>query len=531
MKLVKPIPFKEAIEKIGSKTIIGSQLNSAEWSEVPLALRERAFFSSRVESARFLQRAQDAVGDFLTGNREDAPDPEDGTMLKMGSRQQFVRDMQAFALSNGMGPLDPDLKGGLQDITSEKRLSLIFDTQTRQGQDYGYWKQGMDADVLNEFPAQRFIRVEHVHEPRDWHKLFEDGVWLKTDLDAWIRINQDFGVPWGPWGWGCGHDVEDVDRDEAEELGLIEPGVRPEPADTRFNDRLEASARGLDAGLLQELRSAFGDKVVITEDAIRWNDDPTPPKPEPEPKPEPPKPNEPEPPTPKPPPQPESNEETATARLDQALEAAGVKGKDKVTAVEMTALREELKELVPAKAKDVIATMHGKQHGTLTKANMEKEVQAFLDLLPPSLVAKLPKLHVSADIFDARGDYRMGGRVRAHISLNNDAEETHRVLFHELMHWVHLEGPKWYRDAIAKHFEARTAGEKVVELGLYGVSGKKDKWYEVYAGRIYSGYPLGTEVPTRYIEWLTLSPEKMARMWNEDALFRETMLIVLRILF
>jgi hypothetical protein len=528
MKLVKPLPFKEAIEKVGSKTIVGSQLNSAEWSEVPLVLRERAFFSSRVESARFLQRAQDAIGDFLAGNREDAPDPEDGTMLKMGSRQQFVRDMQAFAIAEGMGSLPGDgTAGTLQDISSEKRLSLIFDVQTRQGQDFGYWKQGMDADVLNEFPAQRFIRTEEVHEPRDWHKLFEDGVWLKTDLDAWIRINVDFGVPWGPWGWGCGHDVEDVDRDEAEELGLIEPGTRPEPADTRFNERLEASARGLQPELLQQLRNAFGDKVVIEGDAIRWRvEQEQTEKAEPKPKPKKPKPE-------KDLPQKdakESNEETATARLDQALEAAGVKGKEKVTAAEMTALREELKELAPAKAQDVIATMHGKQHGTLTKANMQQEVQQFLDLLPPSLVAKLPKLHLEANIFDANGDYRMGGRVRAHVKLNHDAEETHRVLFHELMHWVHLEGPQWYRDTIAKHFEARTAGEKLGYLPGYGLQGKQDKWYEVYAGRVYSGYPAGTEVPTRFIEWLTFSAEKMAKMWN-DPVTRETLLIVLRILF
>jgi hypothetical protein len=526
MKLVKPLPFKEAIDKIGSKTIVGSQLNSAEWSEVPLALRERAFFSSRVESARFLQRAQDAIGDFLAVNREDVLGPEDGsTMLKMGSRQQFVRDMQALAIAEGLGPLEPDLKGGLQDITSEKRLSLIFDVQTRQGQDFGYWKQGMDADVLNEFPAQRFIRTEEVHEPRDWHKLFEDGVWLKTDLDAWIRINVDFGVPWGPWGWGCGHDVEDVDRDEAEELGLIEPSVRPEPADTRFNDRLEASARGLNAELLQQLRLAFGEKVVIEGDAIRWAGKTAQPQKAQKAA----KPKNQSVPHPSPLPGGEG-EEASGKRLDEALEKAGVKDKVTVTAADMTALREELKELAPAKAQDVIATMHGKQHGTLTKANMQKEVQEFLDLLPPSLVAKLPKLHLEADIFAANGEYRMGGRVRAHVKLNHDAEETHRVLFHELMHWVHLEGPKWYRDAIAKHFEARTAGEKLGYLPGYGLQGKQDKWYEVYSGRVYTGYPAGTEVPTRYIEWLTFSPEKMAKMWN-DPVTRETLLIVLRILF
>jgi len=530
MKLVKPIPFKEAIEKVGSKTIVGSQLNSAEWSEVPLALRERAFFSSRVESARFLQRAQDSIGDFLAGNREPAPDGT--TMLKTGSRQQFVRDMQAFALANGMGPLAPGEKGTLKDISSEQWLSLIFDTQTRQGQDYGYWKQGMDADVLNEFPAQRFIRVQEVHEPRDWHHLAEDGVWLKTDLDAWIRLNRDFGVPWGPWGWGCGHDVEDMDRYEAEELGLIEPGARPEPVDKSFNDRLEASARGLNEDVLQQLRSAFGDQVEIEGDTIRWSGKSNKPKPEPEPKqPKPePKPEHDQPQKPQKDAKDQSDEATATQRLDEALEAAGVKGKEKVTAPEMVRLMEQLKETAPAKAGTVLATIHGKQKGALTQANMEAEVQKFLDLLPPKLVAKLPKLHLSAEVIDANGDYRLGGRVRAHSKLTHDAVEAHRVLFHELMHWVHLEGPKWYRDAIAKHFQERTAGEALTHLPGYGLLGKKDKWYEVYAGRAYSGLVDGTEVPTRYIEWLTFSPEKMARMWN-DPVFRETMLLVLRILF
>jgi hypothetical protein len=365
-----------------------------------------------------------------------------------------------------------------------------------------------------------------VHEPRDWHKLFEDGVWLKTDLDAWIRINVDFGVPWGPWGWGCGHDVEDVDRDEAEEIGLIEPGARPEPADTRFNDRLEASVCGLSADVLQQLRSAFGEQVEIEGDTIKWAGKTSQKATK---KTEKTKPDQ-SVPHPNPLPEGEGSEEASAKRLDEALEAAGVKGKETVTATEMVQLVEQLKEVAPAKASNVIASMHGKQKGALTQANMEAEVQKFLDLLPPSLVKKLPKLHLSAEVIDANGDYRMGGRVRAHSKLTHDAEEAHRVLFHELMHWVHLEGPQWYRDAIAKHFEARTAGEKLGSLPGYGLQGKQDKWYEVYAGRVYSGYPAGTELPTRYIEWLTFSPEKMASMWT-DPVFRETLLIVLRMLF
>jgi hypothetical protein len=126
-----------------------------------------------------------------------------------------------FALSEGMGPLDPADAGTIKDITSEPRLGLVFNTVTQQADDYGYWRQGMDPDVLNEFPAQRFIRVKAVKQERELHIPYENQVYLKTD-PIWAKvINHDFGVPWGPWGWGCGHDVQDEDRAMAEELGLV----------------------------------------------------------------------------------------------------------------------------------------------------------------------------------------------------------------------------------------------------------------------------------------------------------------------
>src|SRR5690349_13700546 len=109
MQFVKPIPFQEAIDKLGSKSIIGSTLDSEQWSRVPVALRERGFFSSTVESTRFLQRGRDSINDFLTSAREEItlPDGSKTTALKIGSRADFVKQMQDFAYSEGMGPLDP----------------------------------------------------------------------------------------------------------------------------------------------------------------------------------------------------------------------------------------------------------------------------------------------------------------------------------------------------------------------------------------------------------------------------------------
>jgi len=269
MQFTSPIPFTEALDKLGAKTVVTSGLDSMQWSAVPVALRERAFRSSTIESARFLQRGRDALTDFLAGARETLPNGE--IALKTGSRSQFIRDMSAFAQSEGLGPLDPKLAGTLRDITSERRLGLIFDVQTRQAKDFGDWQQGQDPDVLNEFPAQRFIREKPVKEPRQQHSIFEDQVALKTDLRFWLRINQDFGVPWGPWGWGCGHGVSDIDRTEAESLGLIQPGQTLTPATKDFNDQLESSAQGLDDDMLKVLQQAFGDQVTITGDAIQWS--------------------------------------------------------------------------------------------------------------------------------------------------------------------------------------------------------------------------------------------------------------------
>jgi hypothetical protein len=269
MEFVHGLTFQEALDKLGGKSVITSPSSAADWSDVPVALRERAFFSSRVESARFLQRGQDLIQDFLAGNREVLPDGQ--SALKMGGRARFVELMRELAIKEGMGDLvDPKDRGGLKDITSQKRLELIYDIQIKQAQGFGYRKQGMDPDVLDAYPAQRFIRVVDVKDPRDWHAQFEDKVFLKTS-PIWKAINQDFGVPWASWGWGCGHDVEDVDRDEAEAEGLLKPGeaVTP-PAPEDFNQDLKASTAGIEPELLQKMQSAFKDQIEIDEERIKW---------------------------------------------------------------------------------------------------------------------------------------------------------------------------------------------------------------------------------------------------------------------
>jgi hypothetical protein len=260
MEFPEPLPFLEALEKLQQRGVLPSDFDTFQWRMVAAAVRERAFFSSQVESARLLQSMKDYTEDYLAEFRD-----ENGKLVAQG-RAEFVANMRELAIREGLGKVDP-LTGriipeinesDLTDIRSIARLQLIFDTQVESAQEYGYWKQGMDPDILYVFPAQRFIRVRPVMMPRDYHAANEGVVKRKDDIDFWLSMNRDFGVPWGPWGFNSGMGVEDVDRDEAEALGLIRPGERIAMPDALFNQRLQAGIQGMDPGIVAALRRATG---------------------------------------------------------------------------------------------------------------------------------------------------------------------------------------------------------------------------------------------------------------------------------
>lgn len=264
MEISDPLPFLEALEKLQKRGVLPSDFDTFQWRMVAAAVKERTFFSSQVESARVLQSMKDYLDDYLAISRDPA-----GKLVSQG-RAEFVANMRELAIREGLGKVNPltgeiipEIKeSDLTDIRSIARLQLIFDTQVESAQEYGYWKQGMDPDLLWVYPAQRFIRVRPVMAPRPYHAANEGEVRRKDDLDFWLSMNRDFGVPWGPWGFNSGMGVEDVDRDEAEALGLIRPGERIAMPDILFNQRLQAGIHGMDHGIVAALRRAAGGEVA-----------------------------------------------------------------------------------------------------------------------------------------------------------------------------------------------------------------------------------------------------------------------------
>lgn len=276
------VPLADAVRAMGDRTPVGSLLSSAEWAQMPLALRQRAQFSAKIESMRVLDRVQQRLMETVRETRRQLDGGGEGSV---NTRQNFINELRQIAMDEGLRSPDGKQRT-VQDPTSVARMGLIWDQQT--GQTYGYagWKNGQDAALLDAYPAQELVRVSRRKIPRNWvarwrsagGRVFDGGrlIALKTD-PIWETISR-FGSPWPPFDFGSGMGVIDVGRRAAEILGLLTPGQPVKPSDLAFNDRLQAQARLIqkDADWKDWLETAFGDQVKIEGDIIKWTGGRTP---------------------------------------------------------------------------------------------------------------------------------------------------------------------------------------------------------------------------------------------------------------
>jgi hypothetical protein len=263
--------FQAAIDRLSGKTDIPSALRTEGWSRVPLAVRERAFMSAGVEDAKVLQTIRSRLAMALQGVDKDVL-REDGTPASY-SRENAIADIRKALGATGDS-------GRLTDITSYRRQKLIQDFQIEQAHAYGRYKQDLGTPaLLDEYPAQALVRVEpRVHE-RDWQTRWQeagnkvawqgasraglDMIALKTS-PIWAALSR-FGTPFPPFDFQSGMGLEDVHRDRAIELGLIDKNwdakKAGEAALEGFNKDAQASMRGLDAqttGLLKDYLDGHG---------------------------------------------------------------------------------------------------------------------------------------------------------------------------------------------------------------------------------------------------------------------------------
>lgn len=215
----------KAVSRFEGRRAAPSTRTSAEWERVAPALREKCFFSARVNDAEVLGKMRELIGKAVDSSKRN---PNEALV----SQDKFISEMKSFLASRGY------TMGGskLTDITSRRRLGLIYDMNVQEAREYARYVRGQDADALDMYPAQEFARVESRRVPRtDWPMRWRAAggkirggrmVALKSD-PVWTNLSR-FGRPYPPFDYGSGMGVEDIDREEAVELGLLPDD---EPAD------------------------------------------------------------------------------------------------------------------------------------------------------------------------------------------------------------------------------------------------------------------------------------------------------------
>ena len=249
-----PMPFREALDAQELRSILATTGNTADFRALarlePDILR-RAQFSARTSSVELLQRYQDLENGILAGRIDQA------------SAQLSIKNLLA---EMGYQP-DPELAGGLQDLSSSARINLKLETDTAVARGAGRYEQGMQADVLDEWPAQELFRASTpeggAKAERDWaarwEKLggqFYDGrmIALKTD-PIWAALGDPANFPdalgnaWAPFAFSSGMRLRGIARDEAVALELIDENTELFPRPLDLNADLQVSPEIRDAGL------------------------------------------------------------------------------------------------------------------------------------------------------------------------------------------------------------------------------------------------------------------------------------------
>jgi len=275
--------FAQALAKLTGKILVGADLSSSQWADVPAGLRDRALFSARMTNVHQVQTLFDGITDILNPRTERRADrvtesnPEG--FVTVGKNDATVR-AELKQMYQRMGYDPGDQAGGIQDLSSDARINLQLRMNVEAAQGYGQFVQGQAEGVIDAFPAQELFRAEDRAEPRPWStrwmqaggQIFPGGRMIALKNDPIWEVISAFGTPYPPFDFGSGMWTRDVDREEAVALGLLAEDEAVEPIVEQFNSKLEASTQGLHPDMLASLKRSFGNQVEISGDSIQWRE-------------------------------------------------------------------------------------------------------------------------------------------------------------------------------------------------------------------------------------------------------------------
>jgi hypothetical protein len=258
-----PVPFKAAMKVLADKNILPTAWNTAELrANLEREIRRKALFSARTLSMDYLGEVQSVGDDFLAGKINQA------TAVQ---RLQVVLDQLGYTPETGFGMKEapPAEPGDLRDLSSDRRVRLVVQTNVRMAANTAYMTSGQTAAALYQFPCWELVRIYSRQVPRgmkkvkggiqedpgnDWPsrwveaggELVDDRMIARKDDPIWSSLGDSSVFPDGtdsdapPYAFGSGMGLRSVPREDCIALGVIDEGEAPEPTTPDINGDLFA---------------------------------------------------------------------------------------------------------------------------------------------------------------------------------------------------------------------------------------------------------------------------------------------------
>lgn len=239
----EPISFAEALRRTVARRVMPTNLGTAELRQLGQSVLEKSLFSARTTMEPYLEEVKGQVMQLVEGKVDPAT-----------ARLRLKESLKGL----GYEP-DPDKRGGIEDLSSDRRIELVIQTNTEMAQGFGYDRQGQDESILDQWPALELFRAEARNQERNWQQRWMiagqstgtrigDG-WTVTgdgrlvalknhaiwdQLGAPELFDDGIGNPYPPFAFSSGMDVRDVSREDAMAMGLIDRDTRIAPRVNAF---------------------------------------------------------------------------------------------------------------------------------------------------------------------------------------------------------------------------------------------------------------------------------------------------------
>ena len=273
MLFTKPIKFEDALKSRRLKKLLPTAADSAALQKLAPEIRERARFLARVNHAGAAGEIHRQVDGVLGLDGEQFNPATARANIKLHLKSI------GYDPENPPEGFEPAKPGSIQDISSDGRLNLVLDTNLKMAHGYGQFAKANDPDLLDSYPCQELYRLEERKVRRKWltrwvqaggqlYGANKDRMIARKDSSVWKKISA-FGLPYPPFDYNSGMWVEEIDREEAEALGVIKPSTVVQPQEQRFNDDVKAAVHSeLSGNLLDAVLKAFGSSVKVEDGAF-----------------------------------------------------------------------------------------------------------------------------------------------------------------------------------------------------------------------------------------------------------------------